>query len=60
MCMTQKLLPKFHIIGMRIMSKRDPSSYHGWVHIQREIKKLEEKESIHSVENITLAKYCRS
>ena len=45
---------KFHIIAMRIMSKRGPSSYHGWVHIPREIRKLEEKESIHSVENITL------
>ena len=39
---------------MRIMSERGPSSYHGWVQIPREIRKLEEKESIHSVENITL------
>ena len=54
MSMTQKVLPKFHIIGRRIMSERGPSSYHGWVHIPREIRKLEEKESIHSVENITL------
>ena len=42
------------MIAMRIMSERGPSSYHGWVHIPREIRKLEEKESIHSVENITL------
>ena len=54
MCMTQKVLPKFYIIGMKIMSERGPSSYHGWVHIPREIRKLEEKESIHSIENITL------
>ena len=49
-----KQTKKFHIIAMRIMSKRGPSSYHGCVHIPREIRKLEEKESIHSVENITL------
>ena len=49
-----KQTKKFHIIAMRIMSERGPSSYHGWVHIPREIRKLEEKESIHSVENITL------
>ena len=49
-----KQTKKFHIKAMRIMSERGPSSYHGWVHIQREIRKLEEKESIHSVENITL------
>ena len=42
------------MIAMRIMSERGPSSYHGWVHIPREIRKLEEKESINSVENIAL------
>ena len=49
-----KQTKKFHIIAMRIMSERGPSSYHGWVHIPREIRKLEEKESINSVENIAL------
>ena len=49
-----KQTKKFHIKAMRIMSERGPSSYHGWVHISREIRKLEEKESIHSIENITL------
>ena len=49
-----KQTKKFHIIAMRIMSERCPSSYHGWVHIPREIRKLEEKESINSVENIAL------
>ena len=45
---------KFHITAMKIMSERGPSSYHGWVHILCDIRRLEEKESIHSVENITL------
>ena len=36
------------------MFERGPSSYHGWVHIPKEIRQLEEKASIHSVENITL------
>ena len=49
-----KQTKKFHIIAMRIMSERGPSSYHGWVHIPSDIRRLEEKESIHSVENITL------
>ena len=49
-----KQTKKFHIIAMRIMSERGPSSYHGWVLIPREIRKLEEKESINSVENIAL------
>ena len=49
-----KQTKKFHIKAMRIMSERGPSSYHGWVHIPSDIRRLEEKESIHSVENITL------
>ena len=49
-----KQTKKFHIIAMRIMSELGPSSHHGWVGIPREIRKLKEKESIHSVGNITL------
>ena len=49
-----KQTKKFHIKAMRIMSERGPSSYHGWVHIPSDIRRLEEKESIHSLENITL------
>ena len=49
-----KQTKKFHIIAMRTMSEIGPLSYHGWVHIPSDIRRLEEKESIHSVENITL------